>query len=205
MTFLFLIQSNGIYIVIYISVYELNIKKSLSIIHNQIGEIIQSILRSIPGKLGIYIRSKYYGSIFIHYGEDAFIRENVVISHRQEISIGFRSGINTNCWISAHGGLDIGKNVLIGPFTIIHTGNHNFSDSGKPINQQGQTFKKITIEDDVWIGANVIILSGVTIKEGSVIGAGSVVTKDVPPYSVMAGNPARLIKSRKNPDIDADY
>ncbi|MNG32136.1 Virginiamycin A acetyltransferase [compost metagenome] len=74
--------------------------------------------------------------------------------------------------------------------------NHVFSDKTKPIKEQGIYRQGITIEDDCWIGSNVTILDGVTIGTGSVVAAGAVVTKDVPPYSVVGGVPAKIIKER---------
>ena len=98
-------------------------------------------------------------------------------------------------------------NTIIGPVTIgshvnlaqgitVTALNHNFSDTTKRIDEQGISTNPVTIEDDVWIGARVIVLGGVHIGNGSVIGAGSVVTKDVEPYSIVAGNPAKLIRKR---------
>ena len=85
----------------------------------------------------------------------------------------------------------------MGPDVIIFSRNHNFKEKHKLIHEQGYTGQcTVIIEDDVWIGARVIILPGKIIGKGAVIGAGSVVTKDVAPYSVVAGNPARKISNR---------
>lgn len=100
-------------------------------------------------------------------------------------------------FIGAGGGIKIGKRVVVGAYVQLLAENHNFSDASKPICEQGVTRKGIQIEDDVWIGNNVIVLDGVKIGAGSVIAAGSVVTKDVLSFSVVAGNPAKLIKMRK--------
>ena len=100
-----------------------------------------------------------------------------------------------NCFIT--GPVTIGKNVLMGPNVQIYTSNHKFDDLSVPIGQQGnEEAKPVIIEDDCWLAANVIILPGVTIGTGSVIGAGAVVAKSVPPYSICVGNPAKVIKSR---------
>lgn len=96
-------------------------------------------------------------------------------------------------------------NVLIGPVTvgnnvifaqnIVASGlNHTYEDVTKPIHEQGVTTAPITVEDDCWIGANVVLVAGVTIGKHSIIAAGSVVTKNVPPFSIAAGNPAKVIK-----------
>ena len=87
---------------------------------------------------------------------------------------------------------------MMGPNCVIYTRNHKIDRLDIPMCQQGDTVEKpVTIGDDVWIGSNVIILPGVKIASHSVIGAGAVVTKDVDEYSVVAGNPAKVVKMRK--------
>jgi len=114
------------------------------------------------------------------------------------IKIGKNCTINSFCFIDAErGGLEIGDNVLIGPGVGIHGSNYKYSDKNRPIIEQGIESKGIKIEDDVWIGSNSTILDGVTIGKGSVIGAGSVVTRDIPPYSVAFGVPAKVVEERK--------
>jgi acetyltransferase-like isoleucine patch superfamily enzyme len=85
---------------------------------------------------------------------------------------------------------------MISPRVSIYSENHNFSETAVPMIEQGVTRSFVKIEDDCWIAANSVILAGVTVGKGSVVAAGSIVTKDVPPYSVVAGNPAQVIKSR---------
>lgn len=92
------------------------------------------------------------------------------------------------------GPVTIGSLVNIGQHVTITGMNHNYSDINKSIIEQGVSTLPITIEDDVWVGANVVILPGITIGKHSIIGAGSVVTKNVPSYSIAIGNPARVIK-----------
>ena len=114
------------------------------------------------------------------------------------IKIGQNCAINSFCFIDAdEGGVEIGDQVLIGPQVGIHGSNYEYSDENTPILSQGVTSKGIIIEDDVWIGSNSTVLDGVTIGRGSVIGAGSVVTRDIPPFSVAFGVPAKVIKRRK--------
>ena len=87
----------------------------------------------------------------------------------------------------------------MGPDILIYTTNHVSSSTDIPICKQGNTKPRpVIIEDDVWIGARVIILPGVTIKKGSIVGAGTVLTKTFPEYSIIAGNPGRVVKSRKH-------
>ena len=112
------------------------------------------------------------------------------------IKIGNNCSINSFCHLSGNGGVEIGSFVRIATQCVIISANHNFQDINIPITFQGETAKKISIEDDCWLGAGVKVLSGVTIGKGSVIGAGSVVNKDIPPYSIAVGVPAKVIKSR---------
>lgn len=99
--------------------------------------------------------------------------------------------------LADHTQITIGNDVLIGSGVHMYVSNHEYQSIEIPIAHQGHSVvRPLIIEDDVWIGANVIILPGVTIGKGAIIGAGSVITKSVPAYTVYAGNPARLIKSR---------
>jgi acetyltransferase-like isoleucine patch superfamily enzyme len=118
------------------------------------------------------------------------------IHHPEHLSIGRRVAINDDFWANAKGTIAIGNDVLIGPSVIIHSANHNWDRSDVPIRRQGHTGKKVTIEDDVWLGARVTVLPGVTVGKGAVVGAGAVVTRDVPPYAVVGGVPAKPIRFR---------
>ena len=92
------------------------------------------------------------------------------------------------------GPVDIGSHVNLAQGITVTALNHNFSDANKRIDKQGVSTSPVTIEDDVWIGANAVILPGVTIGEHCVVAAGAIVTKDVPPHSLVAGVPAKVIK-----------
>tara|TARA_Y100001978_G_scaffold202688_2_gene224692 strand:+ start:187 stop:495 length:309 start_codon:yes stop_codon:yes gene_type:complete len=94
------------------------------------------------------------------------------------------------------GEIKIGKNVLIGPNSVLRSNNHNFKILQKPINQQGMSEGKIIIEDDVWIGSNVVILPNVIIGKGSIVAAGAVVTSKVKSFSIVGGVPAKEIGMR---------
>lgn len=93
------------------------------------------------------------------------------------------------------GPVTIGNNVLFAQHIVLSGLNHNYEDVNIPPSAQGITTNPIIIEDDVWIGANCTITAGITVGRHSVVGSGSVVTKNIPPYSVAVGNPARVIKS----------
>lgn len=113
------------------------------------------------------------------------------------LKVGNNSSIGPYGYIGCSGYIEIGDNVMISPRVSIYSENHNFGDSERPMIEQGVTRSFVKIEDDCWIAANSILLAGVTVGKGSIVAAGSVVTKDVPPFSIVAGNPAQVIKSRK--------
>lgn len=112
------------------------------------------------------------------------------------IKLGHECSVNPFAVLYGHGGLTIGNYVRIATHVVIIPANHGYADPNIPITFQNVTQEGVVIEDDVWVGCNATILDGVTIGKGSVIAAGAVVTKDIDPYSVVAGSPARLIKKR---------
>ena len=112
------------------------------------------------------------------------------------VSVGNNSGIGINCEV--YGPVSIGDDVMMGPECVIYTSGHKFDRTDVPIMLQGSTEKEpVVIGDDVWIGRRVMIMPGVKIGNGCIIGAGAVVTKDIPDYSVAGGVPAKIVKNRK--------
>lgn len=134
------------------------------------------------------------------------VGRNSLLHDCRMIDFGVNIDIGENVEIVADmGRIHIGSNVLMARGVYIRSSNHQFSDPKRLIMDQGHYTKKVSyknieygvvIEDDIWIGANVIILSGAMIGKGSVIGAGSVVTGTIPPFSIAAGSPARVISKR---------
>lgn len=109
--------------------------------------------------------------------------------------IGDYSGIGIRCRLS--GPVRLGRYVMMGPEVVIHTQNHRHDRLDIPMCQQGYEERRpVTIEDDVWLCERAIILPGVTIGKGSIVGAGAVVSKDIPPFSVVVGNPAKVVRRR---------
>ena len=142
------------------------------------------------------IRGRVAANCFDKHGRNINIEKGANFGKGNGIEIGDNSGIGVNCHV--RGPLEIGKDVMMGPDCMVMTSSHNTSQTDIPMCQQGfHSKRKVTICDDVWIGARVIILPGVTIGKGAIIGAGAVVTKDVPEYAVVAGVPAKVIKYRK--------
>lgn len=134
---------------------------------------------------------------YISIGENSYLSSHCVLNTFDGwIEMGSNCTVNSYAILYGHGGLLIGNDVRIAPQVMIMSTNHIYEDPQVPIWKQGIRAKGIKIEDDVWLGAGSIVLDGVTIGKGSVIGAGAVVTKDLPPYSVAVGVPARVIKKR---------
>ncbi|MBN2789743.1 MAG: acyltransferase [Candidatus Delongbacteria bacterium] len=159
--------------------------------------IIKNMPNSRYGKFFNFIRVWYVSNIIkiISDPQKCYFENSIFISDAKNISIGSECQINENVFIQ---GAKIGNCVMIAPNTAILTSTHNFSRTDIPMVHQGSTKEIIpTIEDDVWIGRNVIIMPGVTIGKGSIIAAGAIVTKDVEEYSVVGGVPAKLIRKRK--------
>jgi len=118
----------------------------------------------------------------------------------EHVYIGKNVSINRFVTIDASDGgeISIGDNCMIGPYVLIRAADHRFNDIEQPIIRQGHESGEIIIEDNCWIAGHVTITRDVTIGSGSIIGANSVVTKDIPPNSIAAGNPAKVIRSRED-------
>ncbi|MEM9824666.1 MAG: acyltransferase [Bacteroidota bacterium] len=115
------------------------------------------------------------------------------------VSIGDRTLVGISSVVI--GPVSLGNDILLAQHVVLSGLNHNFKDPKRPIKDQGVSMQAISVEDGVWIGANAVITSGVRIGKNSVVAGGSVVTKDVPPYSVVAGNPAKILK-QYNPETE---
>lgn len=137
--------------------------------------------------------------LFDRIGKRLTLEKGANFGTGKGISIGDFSGIGMNCYI--RGPLTIGDNVMMGPDVVILTSSHNFERTDIPVRLQGDSQEPVSIGNDVWIGQRVIILPGVTIGDGVIIGAGAVVTKDIPPYTIIGGVPAKIIKDRCSPDV----
>jgi acetyltransferase-like isoleucine patch superfamily enzyme len=128
-------------------------------------------------------------------GARSYIAANALV--RGTISIGEDCSINP--FTSIHGKVTLGNGVRIASLVTLAGANHSFADISIPIHKQGITEEGITIGDDVWVGANVVVLDGVTVGSHAILAAGAVVTRDVPEYSIVGGNPAKVICDRRVP------
>lgn len=153
----------------------------------KIGSSVKFDPRSFPARGGP-----------IEIGSNSVIRAGAMLLPAGGIiTIGERTSINQYVVINGDGGVKIGNDVMIAAFCALFSSNHRFDRLDIPMMQQGMVSKGgIVIEDDVWIGAHCVILDGVTIGNGSVIAAGAVVTRNVEPFSIIAGVPANVIARR---------
>ncbi len=166
-------------------------------IKREIYFILQDLLSFIPGEIGFIIRRSFYMRRLGKCGNNLRIEMFCRLTVPNNIYFGNNSGCNRYTYIDGTAGVYIGNNVLIGPSVKILTSNHIYDDISVPIRDQGWKYKPVIIENDCWIASNVIILPGVHIGKKSIIAAGSVVTKDIPSYSIVGGIPAKLIRNRK--------
>lgn len=151
------------------------------------------LLKSIPGQLGCAVRRRMLPT---RCGPGTRIWDGVQIDSPSKLKIGARTSINRGSILNCGGGIVIGDDVLIGPGVIIYSQNHEYRDPNVKIADQGYVQKPVTIGNDVWLAARVVVLPGVTIGDGAVVASGAVVTKSVPARAVMAGVPAKQIGTR---------
>lgn len=160
---------------------------------------------SIKGNVSIKLGSHLSGGFLngrkgkIEVEEGCELSTGVIIkAYGGTVKINSNTFIGEYVCIYGHGGVEIGQNTLIAMHTCIVSANHTIPDKKTLIRSQGDILLPIKIGDDVWIGAGCKILGGVTIGDGCVVGAGSVVTKSLPPYSIAVGVPAKVIKYRND-------
>ncbi|MCC6873740.1 MAG: acyltransferase [Sandaracinaceae bacterium] len=134
----------------------------------------------------------------VHLGRDVYVGHYAILKawHRAELRIGDGTWIGQQCFLHSAGGLTIGANVGVGPGVKVITSSHAEAGRGTPILHAPLTFAAVVVEDDADLGVGAIILPGVRIGRGAQVGAGAVVTHDVPAYAVVAGNPARILRER---------
>ncbi len=162
------------------------------------------LIHSMGGNVGKNV--KFYGgvrivgnsrdAIFIGNGVRILRGATISTTPNGKIMIGDRVHIGEGTIIFSGLSIKIGNDVIIGPQNVIVDSDHRYQDLSIPMNRQPLSFKEVSIEDDVWISSNCVITKGVTLGKGAVIGAGAVVKKDIPPYCIAVGVPARVIKKR---------
>jgi acetyltransferase-like isoleucine patch superfamily enzyme len=149
--------------------------------------------------LGWYVHDHIAPLAQMQQAGNARIHPTASLRCGKHISVGKNAHINQYCcvWASTGSRIVLGDDLLMGPGVKIFSSNHGATAFDVPMNVQPSVEKDIIIGNDVWLGANSVVVAGVTIGEGSIVAAGSVVTKDVPPYTIVGGIPAKPIKSRR--------
>ncbi|MBD8084612.1 acyltransferase [Chryseobacterium sp. GCR10] len=145
--------------------------------------------------LGSNVDIKCYKNLFC-LGSNVAVRSNVILAGAGKLTIGNNTVINEYSIVSCFEEIFIGSNVMIAPRCYILDIDHSYDSKEIPIKDQGYKTSKVYIDDDVWIATQVVITRGVTIGKGSIIAANSVVTRDIPPYSIVGGIPAKVLKQR---------
>jgi maltose O-acetyltransferase len=149
-----------------------------------------------PGwRMSYAVRRRLVMKIFSSCGDGVIVKRNCYFGKGDSVVVGSRSQLGADSRIGP--GVTIGDDCVMGPGVIVMTTSHAFEDPAIPIRLQGALpVRPVTIGDDVWIGTRVVILPGVSIGRGAVIGASSVVARDIPPLAVAVGSPARVIRFR---------
>ncbi|HEY6976492.1 MAG TPA: acyltransferase [Chitinophagaceae bacterium] len=161
-------------------------------------EVISFFIFALPRhKLFNPIKRLYLISQGAKIGKGITFYPGIKINPAKNISIGNLVDLAWGVLITTKGGVEIGERTLIGYNTMILSSNHVIPLVSEKIFHAGHVAKKVTIQNDVWIGAGCIILPGITIGEGAVVAAGSVVTKDIPSFTIAGGVPAKIIKQRE--------
>ena len=188
----------------------------------ELSDWLNGLLQCLPGRAGRLIRRLYFKSRFRHSGWKLSVGSHVEIACPGTMTMGngiylvsgavlracdnasltigdnFHANGNVRVIADCGGEITIGNDVMIGPNTVLRSSGHRCDSLDIPMVAQGHTPGKIAIGDDVWIAANVVILPDVKIGSHAIVAAGAVVTQDVPEYAIVAGVPAKVIKSRSS-------
>ena len=152
--------------------------------------------RDTKGLKGILIRYILVKSLAKNCGDNVSIHPNVYLLEVSNMEIGDNVSIHPMCYIDGKGGIAIGSNVSIAHGVTIMSTNHKYDDLDTPIKYQGLSLNKVTIDSNVWVGSKATILNGINVRNGCVIGANSILTKNTIVNGVYVGNPAKLLRER---------
>lgn len=157
-----------------------------------------SFVKSVLSSFAYYLHEHVAWRSKIHHAGSYRIHSRASLRNANNIFLGENVRITMDCciWAGEESKILFGKNVLVGPGAKIMATNHGIEKNGVPIVFQERVQGDVVIGDDVWIGSNAVVLKGVQIGDGAIIAAGAVVTKDVGPYSIVGGVPAKLIRKR---------
>jgi len=160
------------------------------------------LISQIPGLFGNMLRGRFLTTRFCSAGNNLMVCSGARFRSMEKLSVGDNVEIGYDNFIQALGGVTIGNNVMLAPSVKIWSVNHNYLDKNSLVREQGQVLSPVSIGDDVWVASNVFISPGVTLPDGVIVAAGGVVgIKNYPPYSIIAGNPARVIGHREEKSV----
>jgi maltose O-acetyltransferase len=160
---------------------------------------MEHFLSQLPGRLGELLRYSYYKKRLGACGSTIRFAFNMRIISPSNLFLGENIELGWDTIFNATGGIHIGDFSGVAPGTVLLSESPVYTNPDIPIREQGLTSKKIIIGKDVWIGANCIINAGVTIGDGAIVAGGSVVSINIAPYALIAGNPGRTVGWRKSP------
>ena len=154
------------------------------------------LFNSVPGAVGIFLRNVFYKLFFKKKKGVFWVQPRVTICESMNFSVGKNCAVNTGSYINAKGGITFGDYVLVGANVVISSGKHPIEGREPSVFERPTEPLPIVVENDVWIGANAVIMPGVTLRKGTVVGAGAIVTHDTEEYAVVVGVPAKRIRYR---------
>ncbi len=155
---------------------------------------VLSFIAPLEGNIGSWLRYQYYKRRLRKCEGYFYSSAGFFVENPRKVSISKGCSFNRGVLISASKTITIGNNVLIGPYSVLRDGNHKYEHMKIPIKDQGHDSAEILIENNVWLGSHVVVLKNVSISEGSIIGAHSLVNKSVPSNEVWAGCPAKMLR-----------
>jgi galactoside O-acetyltransferase len=186
---------------------------------NELRNFLDEFVSAIPGRTGINLRHWYFSRRLKYLGPNSRISQGILFYDAENISLGGNFSAGRNCSLGAINGelkigdyaslaenvqinasqkgrIVIGNYVMIAPNVVLRASDHVTIRVDKLMREQGHSGGDIVVEDDVWIASNVVVVADVRIGKGAVVAAGAVVTKDVEPYTVVGGVPAKFMKKR---------
>jgi acetyltransferase-like isoleucine patch superfamily enzyme len=168
-------------------------RPAVEVVADEVWSWFEAALGWVPGRVGSSLRVALYQPVIPgvrHVGR------RTQVERPWKLNAGPGLVLSGSCHLTCTGGLVLGSDVIVGPGVTILTTNHRVDDLAVPIRRQGLRPGPVEIHDDVWLGANAVVVAGVTVGRGAVVGAGAVVTRDVDAMSIVGGVPARPIGTR---------
>ncbi|MDQ1439284.1 MAG: hypothetical protein QOK43_2913 [Acidimicrobiaceae bacterium] len=173
----------------------LGLSDGLALLPPSVARLLLVLVRGVPTRFGVGIRYVIVRRLAPSCGENVAVMEDVYLHNAHLLQVGDNVSIHPTCYIDAAGGLNIGNDVSVAHGASILTMDHDHARPGTPIRDAPVLLKPVRIGNDVWIGAGARVLGGVCIADHVVVAAGAVVVDDVPTDSLVAGVPARVVRS----------